>query len=214
MSGFFDPDNKLFSFLSSVTSLIVLNFFCILLCLPIVTAGASITAMYYVALKMADGDDPYVIRNFFKSFRENFKQATLMWLGILFTVLLIYFDINLVASGFGDSLLSTALQIGIGIITALIVITVLYLFPMLSKFENTTRNTIINAFITAVSHLPSTLLLLVMQAFPFALLLLSPQIGIFIDAFLGFSFTAFVCSMIYNRIFKKYIPEEAEIPIS
>ena len=53
MDRLFNMDNKFFVFMGRVADLIILNLLCILCCLPIVTAGASVTAMFYVTLKMA-----------------------------------------------------------------------------------------------------------------------------------------------------------------
>ena len=75
MDRFFNMDNKFFSMMSRVADLILLNVLCIICCIPIVTAGASITAMFYVTLKMVRDEESYIVKSFFKSFKENFKQA-------------------------------------------------------------------------------------------------------------------------------------------
>ena len=76
MGHFFSMDNKFFTFMGRVADLCILNIICLICCIPIVTAGASITAMYYVTLKMVRNEEAYIVRSFFKSFKENFKQAT------------------------------------------------------------------------------------------------------------------------------------------
>ena len=76
MNRFFNMDNKFFVFMGRVADLLLLNFLCILCCIPVVTAGASITALYYVTLKMARDEESYIARSFFRSFKQNFKQAT------------------------------------------------------------------------------------------------------------------------------------------
>ncbi len=76
MNRFFNMDNKFFVFMGRVADLLLLNFLCILCCIPVVTAGASITALYYVTLKMARDEESYIARSFFHSFKQNFKQAT------------------------------------------------------------------------------------------------------------------------------------------
>ncbi|MGN1184899.1 MAG: DUF624 domain-containing protein, partial [Oliverpabstia sp.] len=76
MNNLFNPDNKFFTFMGKVADLMILNLLCIVCCLPIVTAGASITALYYVTLKIARNEETYIARGFFHSFKENFKQAT------------------------------------------------------------------------------------------------------------------------------------------
>ena len=68
-------DNKFFTFMGRVADLCILNIICLICCIPIVTAGASITAMYYVTLKMVRNEEAYIVRSFFKSFKENIKQA-------------------------------------------------------------------------------------------------------------------------------------------
>ena len=78
MGRFFSMDNKFFTFMNKVADLCILNIICLVCCIPIVTAGASITAMYYVTLKMVRNEEAYIVRSFFKSFKDNFKQATII----------------------------------------------------------------------------------------------------------------------------------------
>lgn len=52
MDRFFNMDNKFFTFMSRVADLIILNLLCIVCCIPVVTIGPSIAAMFYVTLKM------------------------------------------------------------------------------------------------------------------------------------------------------------------
>ena len=85
MNRFFNMDNKFFVFMGRVADLLLLNFLCILCCIPVVTAGASITALYYVTLKMARDEESYIARSFFRSFKQNFKQATIINIIMLLT---------------------------------------------------------------------------------------------------------------------------------
>ena len=66
-----------------VADLIILNLIFIVCCIPIVTIGPALTALYYMTLKMARNEETYIIRGFFKSFKENFRQAIVIWLIIL-----------------------------------------------------------------------------------------------------------------------------------
>ena len=68
MGRFFSMDNKFFTFMNKVADLCILYIICLGCCIPIVTAGASITAMYYVTLKMVRNEEAYIVRSFFKSF--------------------------------------------------------------------------------------------------------------------------------------------------
>ena len=83
MGRIFSLDSPLFSFLNKVADLILLNILTMICCLPIITIGASMTALHYVVLKMVRDEESYIVRSYFKSFRQNFKQATIIWLILL-----------------------------------------------------------------------------------------------------------------------------------
>ena len=72
MGRFFSIDSPLFSFLTKVADLILLNFLALIFCLPVITVGASLTALNYVALKIVRDEECYITRSFLKSFKENF----------------------------------------------------------------------------------------------------------------------------------------------
>lgn len=80
MSNFFNMDNGLFRALGKLADLMLLNILFLVCSLPIFTIGASFTAMYYVTLKLAENEEGYTPGAFLKSFKQNFKQATIIWL--------------------------------------------------------------------------------------------------------------------------------------
>ena len=96
MDRLFNMDNKFFTVMGRVADLIMLNVVFLICCLPIVTIGASLTALHYVTLKMARNEESYIIRSFFKSFKQNFKQATIINLIMLLFGGLLYLDLNII----------------------------------------------------------------------------------------------------------------------
>ena len=76
----FDEGSPVLRFLNRVTDLLVLNLLALLMCLPVVTVGASLTAMHYVLLKLVRDEEGYIAKSFFRSFKRNFLQATVIWL--------------------------------------------------------------------------------------------------------------------------------------
>ena len=130
----FNLDSPVMVFLSKVANLMILNVLTIICCIPIFTAGAAITALYYVTIKMARGDDPYIIKGYFKSFKENFKQATIIWLIMLVILAIIAVDwrVTLVMmTGNSAKIMKTVLFI----VSFLLLLTGLYIFPVLSRFD-------------------------------------------------------------------------------
>ena len=88
----FKLDSPFMNFLNRVCDIMILNFMVILFSLPIVTAGASITAAYYIAYKMVKNEESYIVRGFFKAFKENFKQSTIIWLIFLAIFAILFMD--------------------------------------------------------------------------------------------------------------------------
>ena len=68
MGRIFDMDSPVMRFLGRLADLMILNLVTLLCCLPVVTIGASLTAMHYVLLKMVRNEESYIVRSFFKSY--------------------------------------------------------------------------------------------------------------------------------------------------
>ena len=78
--GIFSPDGALARLLNTLGNLIVLNILTIICCVPVFTAGAAMTALYTMVMRMARKEDGKIISEYFKAFKVNFKQATILWL--------------------------------------------------------------------------------------------------------------------------------------
>lgn len=210
MGRIFDMNNKFFGFMSKVADLCILNIICVVCCIPVITAGASITAMYYVTLKMVRNEEAYIVRSFFKSFKQNFKQATIINLIMLLIGVVLYVDLNV----------SNAMQGGAGQIFQIIFmafvliyfILFLYVYPVLARFYNTIKNTIKNALFMAIRHLPYTVVMVLIAVCPLLLLLVKSyqiQSTLFVLFLLmGFALIAYCNSYFLAKIFDHYMPKE------
>ena len=92
LQGIFNYDNPVWRFIGKLGDLIILNILWIVCSIPVFTAGASTTAVYYVTLKLVRDEDDSTIRSFFRSFKSNFKQATAKWLILLAAAIVLDFD--------------------------------------------------------------------------------------------------------------------------
>ena len=72
---FLEIDSPFMRVLGRIADLMIINFLTILLCIPVVTAGAAFTAMHYVMLKLVRDEEGYIVKQYFKSFKENFVQS-------------------------------------------------------------------------------------------------------------------------------------------
>lgn len=92
----FGIDSKFYEVVSRIADLVVLNLLFVLCSLPIITIGASTTALYGVTKKMAENREGYIFRNYFRLFKENFKQSTIMWIILLLFALIPTIDLYII----------------------------------------------------------------------------------------------------------------------
>ena len=98
-------------------------------------------------------------------------------------------------------------------IAMLAALTLLYVFPVLAKFDNTILNTIKNAFFMAIGNLPRTLLMAAVIVGSVVLTFLSQQtiaIGLLVWIMCGFALIAFLNAHILVKVFDRYIPTDEE----
>ena len=205
----FYPNNKFFCILNTIANLIILNLLWVLCCIPIVTIVPSTAAMYYVTLKMAKKEDPYIIRSFFHSFQENFKQGIL--LSVIFLVIagILYVDIRVLrrfSTDFHQALLTASY-----VLCVLVIMTVAYVCPLLSRFQNSVVTTLKNAVIIGLTNPLKTAIVLIMNLLPVLLLVFFPDVftmSLFLWGVLGFAAIALVNSILLSKLFEKYEPKE------
>lgn len=207
MSGFFNIDSPLFRFLSKLADIFILNILFLICCIPIITIGASTTALFTVTLKLVKNEEGYIFSGFFKAFKDNFKQSTIIWLIMAFVGIALYID-----SRFWFGLGST-LGTVIGTFTySLIIIYFLIMsciFPVLAKFDNTIRNTFKFTAFFAVKHLLTSIIVTVVSIVVLFLVYVSPM-ALMAMFFVGFGAMAMIDSFFFLRVFKRYYPNNPE----
>lgn len=196
-SELFSQDRPLWRGMSRAMDVIILAFMWTITSLPVVTLGASSTAVYYVVLKMARNEEGYLWRGYWKAFRENFRQSTILWvillaLGVFFAgdIYYYYMQENTLAAGVQGLFMGMLL---------LLVIVLIYLFPIISRFSNTTGKLFSMALFLPFKHFGWTLALLVM-------FLAAAFLGWYIKPFavLAYGVYAYASAYIFVRIFKPY----------
>ena len=127
MSSLFNMDGPVMSFLNGLADLIWLNILALLCCIPIVTAGASLTALHYMTIKIVRKEEGYITRGFFKSFRQNFKQATIIWILMLLMAAVIWGDLFIMNQMMKE--FPKALSVIIAAVGVVFSFTAIYIFP-------------------------------------------------------------------------------------
>lgn len=199
----FNPDSGIMRSLSKFTDCICLSLLFFVSCIPIVTIGTASTALYYTVHKVLRHDRGYMFRDYVTSFRDNFKQTTPVWLAALAIGVVMGLDLQIAnfyaASVAYFSALSAVSFLGLVIWFAWIT----YLFPYMARFENTRKQSMKNAILMVIAHLPMTALMLVIAAATGFVLYLAPFVIFIIP-----SVYVWLQSYVLERIFRKYMSEE------
>lgn len=203
--NFFVIDSPVMRFLGRIGDIIILNLIFVVTALPVVTVGMALSALYTVAMKLARGEDPSVLREYIRAFWRNRKPATICWLIMAAAGALIFLDFRL-AGAFGGTLY-TVVRLLLAMIFGVWMLTFLYLFPYIARFENTVFHSVKNALFLSAAHLPSTVMMLVISIGLAVITLFTSRtfvIGTIWWFFAGFAAVAYTQSFLFCRIFSKY----------
>lgn len=210
MRFLFDPESQIMQILSRFCDIVILNLVFLLTCIPIFTIGAANTALYDVVFRMDTDREGKLLPTYFRSFQENFRQSTILWLALLLFGVATYLNMTRF-SVLGEH--SYLLGYGLFIVSILVLVLEVFLFsysfPLLSRFRNSTRQTAINALLLAIGNLPRTVVVAVINCFPWVLLIMNfyafMQLG-FIWLAMYFAAAAYFNSRVLKKIFDNLVP--------
>lgn len=201
---FLKLDSPFMRFLGTLADLMILNMLTVLCCIPVITAGASFTAMHYVLQKLVRGEENYISKQFFHSFKENFGQATLIWIVMAAVYMALFVDWRILRMQ-GEQF-SVIFVVLLYVAALIIFLYTLYIFPVLARYKNTIRGTLRLAFSMTIlgSITFRTLAAGILYIVPFAILLIYGWGSIPILLLMGFTVPGFFRAMMYRGLFKKY----------
>lgn len=203
MAGLFDSNNPVWRWMGRVADLFFLTMLWTVCCLPVVTAGASTTALYYVALKMAKNHEGYLLRSFFKSFKENFVLSTVIW--AVTAVAGVALAAGFYAAGRLALRQSAFFLCVLAVFLMLYLFTVTMIYPLAARLDTDAGHLFLMAFMTAVKNFSWVLLMAVVS-------LCVAAVGIFVFwpvLFVAAGGIAYVHGLILEHvIFPKYGWEE------
>jgi uncharacterized membrane protein YesL len=207
-----DNDSLFGRFFGTIGDIIALNLLFLLCSLPIVTFGASFTSLHFALLRRRQHSDSSAVRDFFQSFRQNFRQSTLAWLTMIVLIIVISADFGT----FGPDGVMPFLPFYylILLLSIILFFTSLYIFPVIAAFENSLKQLWIQSFFLAARNLPRTILIAILTVVPLAVTLLNATLMLhllILWLMAGFSLIAWCTSYLYYSAFRPYLPLE-ELP--
>jgi uncharacterized membrane protein YesL len=208
MSTLFDPDGMLMSGLRKIADIVLCNILFCLFSLPVITAGAALTALHTAMQELAagrdeDGQPPELV--FLRVFRQDFKKSTLLWLICLVCIaflVLYYFVTGMLTGTFGR-----VYRITFFVLVLVFLFGFQYIFPIEARFRLRVKDTLKNAWLLSVAAFPWTILSLAIPAgLVYILFFMNPNgfsMGVFLWTVCGFGTVTFLNSYIFLRVFRK-----------
>lgn len=196
-------DNPVFRAIGKILEVLGVSLLWLILCIPIVTAGASTTALYYTVNKTIKNNRGYAIRGFFSAFVSNFKQSTIVWLFFLIWLAILGVDCYYMYSFAVMGEAMGKFRVAVYVLTVLVVAWSLYVFPYIARFDSTTKEVFKNTFMMAVANAPMTIVMTgLFVVYGYIIYRWTPLILIMPAIYNIFK------SIYMEKIFRKYMSEE------
>ncbi len=210
----FDMNGPLMNALRTLANIFLCNVMFCLLSLPLVTIGASLSALFTcMQAILAEDEEDVIVKQYWTAFKQNLKQATGIWLICLlvFAFLGIY---HTVISNMGGSV-EKVYRISFFMMCLIFLFGFQYFFPLQARYENKTKDILKNAYLLSIAALPWTLLSigLVIGAV-YLSFFMNPNglnLAVFLWGTLGFGLVAYLNSFFFRKAFQLIDPKVMQV---
>lgn len=204
-----DPNSPLIQALGKLSDIVICNFLFVIFSLPLLTIGASYTALCKsMQLLIEDREDDLIVKDFWRAFKKNFKQATVLWLLCLLVIGLLaafYFTANAVIDILGRGYLLPFFLIAFVFLCG-----VQYVFPIQARYKLRLRDVLKDAWLLSIAALPWTVccILILAGAIYLTFAMMTVDMCVFIWGVLGFGVVCYLQAFLFRLAFKKLDPAE------
>ena len=202
MRGIFNYNNGIFRAINKFIDCVFVSILWIVASLPVITFGASTTALYYTVRKVIRYERSGIWKEFWSSFKLNFKQSTIV--GI---ILLVFYTVAVVCLygvyASAESMGTFSIILIFLILTAFVTVWGIYVFAYIARFIMPTKTVLKNCALIELANLGSSLLICLVFIIAFFICFFVPVMFIMIPAYF-----MLICDLILSKIFRKYMSEE------
>ena len=211
ITSLFDNDSLFGKIMTRFGILIGANLMFVIFSLPVITIAASITGLYHVMFKTLRGNgvlNPF--KMFWQGFKNNFKQATIVWMLALLLTFIFYLEFRITGIAGGNLAI---VRYALIIIATVLLILLIYIFPVMTAFADTIPNLLKNSFYFAVKKPLKLVIIMFFTIFPLYLTYTDAQmmpLYAFIWVTIGYSLIAMLGATLLLPEFKPFLPEVDE----
>ena len=187
-------NSRLYALGDKLGDVFLLSFFWLIFSIPVVTMGASTSALYYAINKRHANQSETPLADFWRSFKQNFFQGialtVILLLYLAVTVFNIYFSLN----GWNGVTLPSWYWLVAILLVLPFFFTAMYVFPYLARFKNSVRNILFHSFTFSTMYLGHTILMW---------LLVIASIALMIFFFPSLLFAPYLCCYLCWRLVER-----------
>ncbi len=196
---FLEFDGPFMTLLRKLWGILAVGMLFLLLCIPVVTAGLSFTAMYTVIEKNLKNNRGYVASGFLNAVKKNWRQALIT--GTVLTIVLFVFeaDVRILQALLENGHMIGNMYVLIRAFQILVILYGVWVFAQIAVYENTLRQILKNALILMVRHLQVSFALLVLIVFAAVVIWVLPVSAVFMPVVSTWLMTALLA-----KVFEKY----------
>lgn len=161
MGSIFSIDGKFYKTMDKVADCLILNVLWLLSCIPVITIGAANSAFYYTVQKVLRKEEGSVWSTYWRTFRSNFKQATLLW--IIDLVLFIVLGLDLYFAILFSGVIPAMKMFYVLIPFLMLIVSAwsIYCFAYITHIEDKLKTVLKNCFLISIGNFLKTLLIAV-----------------------------------------------------
>lgn len=203
MGRLFNYDNSIMQSLNKIVDCAILSIIWLFFSIPIITFGASTSALYYAVNKVIRHNRSHVWREFWRSFKANFKQSTIVWILLLVFACVLGIDCSFLYNMIKAGTVASWILAPFVVTALLVVMWGIYAFAYIARFQAGLKIIMKNSAFFVIRHLLRTVLIAVVFAVSVVIFILLP-----ITIFILPTLSMFLMAVILESIFEKYMSDE------
>lgn len=201
---FFDEDSSFIDLLGKFADLAILSMIFFLTSIPVITIGASVTALYEAIVTSVRGKKAYPYKIYWDSFRKNLSKATPFWILYLLATALMVFNVSFALQQYNN--MGLFLLVSDVTVCLLLGFQIIYTFALLAKGYQGFRHIMKMAFMYGIGHLPySIIALIIVLAGVILVTITYGVLGVLLPGFIGA-----LASLPLEKVFEQHLDEEEE----
>lgn len=183
--GVLSFDGKLLRYLSKLWGLLFVGILWLITSLPIVTIGASTSALFAVVERCLVNDHGFVISSFFNHLKKEFKRNTKNFIPLLGIAIVFLMDVFYFYKQLSQGHVIGLLYITFIILLWMLFLTFTYSLVYTLKIEDSVKSTIKNSFALMIAHPKKNIVLMVSLSIVLFLAYLVPPILFLVPGIYG-----------------------------